>query len=736
MADKIIMSLLVNTAVFSALFCAVLLLKKTAGKKISPFLMLVMWGVVVIKLLIPFGFESSFSILPATAPAQSRPIEYKQPADVIPEIYAETDSIAPADHSINVPAGPAQDAYTAENTEISRPAPAMSVDWTAIALSLWSAGAAIVGTVLCLGAAVLRRRVRHARMETPQHILESAERCKTELGIRRNVSIVFQSAIDKPIIMGAVKPVIVLPEKSGQLEREPLRHVLLHELTHLKGGDLWAVKVMNILRALYWFNPLVWLCLRLIREDIEIACDQSVIKTLGQGHRLSYIGTVLSFAGRGQQAGYAAAMGLFDGRPSMERRIKGMYGKTKTGIRGRIIAVILAALILALSLLTACRPVAENAMSTDRVESRWEYNRDYGTGSSLKIEAAVYSTDTDTLPALTVVPKQIENMENIKAAVNDFCPDAEISKEIKGKDIVLNISAADLLDGITYKTVEGEGGIVTIIVTTDLADSIERSLDFDFSHSYNGEDGPVYYSFASSDINDRLQLPDFLKDDAAFPAAKEKADGLVKAMGIDYMALDSVCAGKGSYRLYYTRIYNGLPETYFEAHTVKTITDIQENAVIVDAQTKAIVAMISSPGDPAQGREYLCIEVKDGGIVKARWNNPSEIKSAADKDSNMLPFERIKEIFLERMDARMASGDANADTYAFPDGTEIVINRVELGLIRLPEEGEKGEYKLVPAWMFMGYQKNKAYHYLNKVPDTGADTCFMTINAIDGTVID
>lgn len=770
MTDKIILSLLVNTAVFSVLLCAMLPLRKAVGKKASPLLMLVMWAVVLMKLVIPFGFESGFSILPVTEAIENQPYEYTRPAGGIPDAYAETDNAIPADYSVNAPVQPAQNAYAEEDTGGSRPGPSTGIDWKTIALGVWGAGAVIVGAVLCLSAADLRRRIKHARTAAPQYALELADQCKRELGIRRDVSITVQSAFDKPMIMGAVKPVLVLPENRERLDGEALRHVLLHELTHLKGGDLWVIKFMNIMRATYWFNPFVWVCFKLIREDIEIACDQKVIKTLGFKHRLSYIETVLSFAGRKTTVRSAAAIGLFDGRPSMERRIKGMYGKTKTGIKGRITAVLIALLILAISALTACQPAAENAMNAERVESRWEYNKEYGSGRSLDVDAAVYSTDAKSLPALTVVPKPFESGEKIKTITNLFCPNAKFYYQdqadgaypnnvvtyITQGDVILAISShPDPLKGVTYQPDTGADGSTQVKLVTEADDITITQVKFfaeadgstqinltaksgdstsyiDFANWDNkfekqdsAKGSGFYYesdsfNYENSESYDRLVTPGSLKGDSGFLAAKEKADGYVNGMGIDYMALNSVSRGEGSYSFYYTRTYNGLPETYVQTHTGTTVTGVD-----------------GAPTIFLWNAEYLYIEVQNGNVVKARWENPSEIKSVDNEKSKALAWEQIKEIFLEQMDGMMTSSGTNeANSYVFSEGTEVVINRVELGYTKLLTEGTQDDYRLIPTWMFLGYQENEAYHPLHEGANTGAEMCFVTINAIDGTVID
>ena len=195
-----------------------------------------------------------------------------------------------------------------------------------------------------------------------------------------------------------------MPEGAAQLGDAALRHVMLHELMHLKRGDLLVIRLMNMLGAVYWFNPLVWLCFRLIREDIETACDHSVIRAIGTDQRLLYIGTVLQFAGRAANGDRtAAAMGMADGCPAMEKRIRGMYRAVKTGMKGRAIAALIAVMMLATGVLTACQPTPDEAVVVNRSELEEKIAATATPGTTYEpYEAAEHWTDTIERGALTV----------------------------------------------------------------------------------------------------------------------------------------------------------------------------------------------------------------------------------------------------------------------------------------------------------------------------------------------
>ncbi len=356
MTKELLTALLVNAAVFSALFLLMLLVRRLLGKRLSPALMLVLWALVVFKLLIPYGFESDIAIFSApqavaAAPADAgvhipMPISQDNISSDIPRTDTEID------HNALNSANPTEErAY-----QTASPLSAATFDWKTLAFDVWAAGATVIVLVFCIGAVNIRRRIRHARLQTPGCLREVFEECRAQLGIKRRVGLRVQFAFGMPVMMGALRPCLVLPENVLTLDKKTLRHIMLHELSHLKRGDLLLISGLNLLSAVYWFNPLTWLCFKLIRDDIETACDHSVFAAVGQSSRLDYIDTILYFAGSDKQRRLAAAMALSHRPSAMEKRIMGMFKAARTHAGARCAAMCLALLMLFVSVLTACQP--------------------------------------------------------------------------------------------------------------------------------------------------------------------------------------------------------------------------------------------------------------------------------------------------------------------------------------------------------------------------------------------
>ncbi len=359
--DNIILTLLVNTAVFTVLFGLMMLVRRVFQKKLSAMVQYLLWAAVLIKLVTPFGFPSDISPFQLFK-AQASPVTAQQAQAPLPLSTAQNVKMNMTD-TATIPAvtdpalqSKAPDTGTDSTTVHTNTNPvSASIPWTVWALIIWGTG--IIGTGAWLGGSArnLRRRITHARAAVPDSVLRVFNQCRQEMGIRRNVRIIIQRAVPAPAVMGLLNPVLILPADLKTAEEERIRHVCIHELMHLKKGDLAIICMLNILNAVYWFNPLVWVCFRIIRKDMESVCDQRVIRILGREGRQGYIGTVLQYAGRTHSLLHAA-MSINDGRQKLEKRIMDMFKQNKTSRGGRIAAIIVALLMAVSGILTACQP--------------------------------------------------------------------------------------------------------------------------------------------------------------------------------------------------------------------------------------------------------------------------------------------------------------------------------------------------------------------------------------------
>jgi type II secretory pathway component GspD/PulD (secretin) len=187
-----------------------------------------------------------------------------------------------------------------------------------------------------------------------------AESARLQLGLRRRVDVVVTAQVASPAVMGILGPRLLLPPRvATELAPAELRLVLLHELVHLRRGDVLVGWLVAIAQALHWFNPLLRWSFARMRELRELACDQSVLELVGGGHRRQYGHTILRVLElledrpHGAAPAGVAGMAFWNGKEtdSLEERIR-MIARVSPRRRGRTIFAAGLALLLAVVGLT------------------------------------------------------------------------------------------------------------------------------------------------------------------------------------------------------------------------------------------------------------------------------------------------------------------------------------------------------------------------------------------------
>lgn len=205
-----------------------------------------------------------------------------------------------------------------------------------------------LGLILCLGwqaYAYLSFHRRVKRWSTPADTaaLAALEAQKQTLGIDANITLVRCEVISSPLLMGFVKPTILLP---ARLSGDVLEPTLAHELTHFKRKDLWYKLLMVLVRGLHWFNPLVWLMVRQAGLDVELCCDYDLLKNQGEAARRAYGQAILDQMMTGQSTS-SLTTGFSGDKKSIFTRFKAIMDTSPKKKGTAILVLILCAAVLA-----------------------------------------------------------------------------------------------------------------------------------------------------------------------------------------------------------------------------------------------------------------------------------------------------------------------------------------------------------------------------------------------------
>jgi len=302
------------SATFTAL--AVMLLRLLL-KKAPSWITSALWLAVLFRLLCPFSFSAPLSLLGSLgAPAaESGAVSY------IPENIVHTASPA-----VNLVVPGVSEAVNETLPQGREQLAADPLEWAAAFMTLlWLLG--LGGMLLYGGASYIRlkRRLREATL-LEGNVLET-------------------DSIASPFVCGLIKPRIYLP---AGLTGDERGYVLLHENAHIRRRDHLVKPLFFLALSIHWFNPIVWLCFRLMSRDMEMSCDERVIRELDGAGRAGYSATLMRLAsGRPVLAGSPLAFG----ESGAKERIKHILRYQKPGFRivvaAAVVCVAVAAFLLA-----------------------------------------------------------------------------------------------------------------------------------------------------------------------------------------------------------------------------------------------------------------------------------------------------------------------------------------------------------------------------------------------------
>ena len=268
-------------------------------------------------------------------------------------------------------------------------------------MMIWLVG--VLALVVVYGCGSYRlHSIKQSATEPSSRIRKRFNECKHRLGLSQDVDLRQSGFISAPVSFGWRKPFVVLPKGIDGLLESELDHVLFHELTHIKHGDIITNYLFCGVQALYWCNPLVRVAIRQMRRDREAYCDWAVLNELtDEAERISYGQTILNFAAASNTRFYTAN-GFCQSKEQLKYRLEQVVGfrrETKwKRLLGRCFAGMLAlAAIGQIPILAYCTEYSEEyyrpADALTMVEADWGsfFGNSYGCAVVYDLNADQYT---------------------------------------------------------------------------------------------------------------------------------------------------------------------------------------------------------------------------------------------------------------------------------------------------------------------------------------------------------
>ena len=290
---------LFNMSINAVWFILAVIVLRFLLKKAPKYINLIMWGLVGLRLVCPFTIESMLSLIPS---------EETIPSNIA---FVSSPSVDTGFNAVNEIINPAVSQFSEVPYTIGYSPIDMLIR---ISFAVWVAGIAVMLLYSGVSYLMLRRKVR--------------------VSVRYDGNIYLCDNIKTQFILGIVKPKICLP---SDITKEQMTAVVAHEKAHLKRLDHIIKPLGFLVLCLHWFNPFVWMAYILFCRDIEFACDEKVIKTMGNEEKKDYSEILLSLSTPKYRI---TACPVAFGETGVKGRIKSVLSYKKPALWMIIVAVI------------------------------------------------------------------------------------------------------------------------------------------------------------------------------------------------------------------------------------------------------------------------------------------------------------------------------------------------------------------------------------------------------------
>jgi beta-lactamase regulating signal transducer with metallopeptidase domain len=301
----------------TAIVLLVLIVRAVLGRSIGSRWRHALWGLVLLRLVIPTLPASRFSLY---AVADHHMATTQTPTPPVPLPAMNSDAVVGKWVVTSEPPATPPTGSPVATTAVVRPTFHRSTPNTLVMVWL------LVASVLMFRLIRINRRfnasVKALAVETDERFVRLAESARRRIRIGRTPTIVVTGAVGAPAVAGVFRPRILLPLDASSIPDSRLRLVFLHELSHIKHHDVAVDWVWAIVQSIHWFNPILWLVWPLRRGDREVARDEAVLSLAGPDQAEPYGQTLIQLARPlGLPALCPGLIGLFGRKNDLQRRV-------------------------------------------------------------------------------------------------------------------------------------------------------------------------------------------------------------------------------------------------------------------------------------------------------------------------------------------------------------------------------------------------------------------------------
>ncbi|PEQ57565.1 transcriptional regulator [Bacillus cereus] len=282
---------MIETSIMASILVGLILcIKVLFRNKLTPRWQYMLWIILIIRLVLPWSPDSSYSIYSVlTYKNDDAFISSQNPVASIltKERMQELKNI---DNTKDLTK---EDTYTSSSTQTYNNE--KTVPFYTIFIYIWLTGVIL----LCFATFIMNRRlllyIKKQPVITDEKIIQIFEKCKHSMSIQRNIPLFVSGKVSSPTVFGFIRPKLLLSTVHMEiLDEQQLRYIFYHELAHIKRRDVGVNWLMHGLLILNWFNPILWYAYSCMREDQELACDALALTCIDSEEQIAYGHTIIS----------------------------------------------------------------------------------------------------------------------------------------------------------------------------------------------------------------------------------------------------------------------------------------------------------------------------------------------------------------------------------------------------------------------------------------------------------
>ncbi|HGO9412981.1 TPA: M56 family metallopeptidase [Bacillus cereus] len=354
---------LIETSLMASILVGfILCIKVLFRNKLTPRWQYMLWIVLMIRLLLPWSPDSSYSIYSLLSYSSSV-------SEVIPKNMPATENIVniESDRKVELESNSKMVTKTSEPEVKVSSEKQTTFSLYKLALYVWLAGVIILAAITFLTNRRLYSYIKKKTDITDEQVTTVFNRCKQSMKMKKAVSLRLAGKIASPTVFSFFRPKVLLSKKHMKvLNEQQLQYVFYHELAHIKRNDVAVNWIMYSLILLNWFNPILWYAYFCMREDQELACDAYALTFIDKEEQIAYGHTIITLL---EHYSYQvpSLANLSRNKRTLKRRIIMIKKFQKKSYRLSLLGVIVIVAIASLSLFNA-RATEGKEKQKDKVE--------------------------------------------------------------------------------------------------------------------------------------------------------------------------------------------------------------------------------------------------------------------------------------------------------------------------------------------------------------------------------